>query len=192
MNHLIVIFFVESFNTPIRENIMHIQRKETPMNNSSVFAQMLSNSFYEYAAKHPAQTGYIINSLLLPDNENFAADEEEYTERLRWAVSLLLLLPEAVASEVMTDIRCLDNEESNHEFIKQFIFEIAISESFSPSTVLDALYEFARLELSNPFGGIDRARIIGEAVYGTEHMIKIVNELTEMIDDTETPEKEAN
>jgi hypothetical protein len=130
--------------------------------------------------------------LLLPDNENFAADEEEYTERLRWAVSLLLLLPEAVASEVMTDIRCLDNEESNHEFIKQFIFEIAISESFSPSTVLDALYEFARLELSNPFGGIDRARIIGEAVYGTEHMIKVVNELTEMIDDTETPEKEAN
>lgn len=162
------------------------------MSNHSPFVQMLSNSFCEYAAEYPIQTGYIINSLLLPDNENFAADEDEYTERLRWAVSLLLLLPESVASAVMSDIRCLSNTESNQEFIKQFIFEIAISESFSPSTVLDALHEFARLELSNPYGGIDRARIIGEAVYGTKDMVKIVNELTEMIADAETPEKEAN
>ncbi|HNX59727.1 MAG TPA: hypothetical protein PKK43_11560 [Spirochaetota bacterium] len=183
---------MEGDHDSIPEYITTIYRKESPMNNHSVFVQMLSNSFSEYASKYPVQTGYFINSLLLPDNENFAADGEEYTERLKWAVSLLLLLPESVASKVMSDIRCLSNDESNQDFIKQFIFEMAVSESFSPSTVLDALHEFARLELSNPFGGIDRARIIGEAVYGTKDMVKIVNELTEMLYDTKTPGEEAN
>jgi hypothetical protein len=171
---------------------MTIHNKEFPMNSHSVFVQMLSNSFSQYAEKYPIRTAYFINSLLLSDNGNFAAEDEEYMERLRWAVSLVLLLPESVASAVMSDIRCLSNDSENQEFIKQFIYEIALSESFSPSRVLDALNEFARLELSNPYGGIDRARIIGEAVYGTNDMVKIVNELTDMLNDVKVPKAEAN
>ena len=162
------------------------------MNNHSVFVRMLSNSFSEYAEKYPIQTAYFINSLLLPDDENFAVEEDEYMERLRWAVSLLLLLPESVAAAVMSDIRCLSNNEDNQQFIKQFIYEMAISESFSPSTVLDALYEFARLDSSKPFGGIDRARIIGEAVYGSETMVRVVNELTAMLVEEKTTEEKTN
>jgi hypothetical protein len=173
-------------------NITIIHREEFPTNKHGVFIQMLSNSFSEYAEKYPVQTAYFINLLLLPNDGNLAAEEEEYMERLKWAVSLVLLLPESVASEVMSDIRCLSNDEENKEFIKQFIYEMALSESFSPSTVLDALYQFARLDSSKPFGGIDRARIIGEAVYGAKYMVRVVNELTDMLTDVKTPEKDAN
>jgi hypothetical protein len=158
-----------------------IIRKENQLNNQLTFIRSLSDSFADYACKYPTRTAFIINTLMLPCNDEITEDTIEYDRRFGWAVSLVLLLPETVAQSVVSEIRCLSDTSDNRDLIKRFVFEIARMETFDQMKILNALYEFARLESAEPYGGIDNARIIGEIVYGSETMVNVINELTDML-----------
>jgi flagellar motor switch protein FliG len=138
---------------------------------------MLADSFSEYAQKYPKLTASIIEKMLHATETDSPNPELNGLEK---AVSLLLVLPESAASDVIRDIRCLTDPE-REPLTEHFIFEMARVDSFDPHLFSEAVCEFAGLEAMEPHGGIDRARILTEPVFTDEKLIRMINHLTEML-----------
>ncbi|MGL4368888.1 MAG: hypothetical protein ACRCUT_04345 [Spirochaetota bacterium] len=153
-------------------------------NQKAAFVHMLAESFAVYAEKYPYQCAMILEKMLFPESGDYPEEPDAVPERINKVVSLLLVLPEKTAGEILGEFRCMSNEENENvddSFLDQFIFEMARIEGFDPYLFSDALSEFAFMETAEPFGGIDRTRIIGEEAFGTKRMIDCINRLTDML-----------
>lgn len=146
-------------------------------NGKSAFTAMMADSFSEYAQKHPRQTAFIIEKMLHQADED---SEASGLYGLQKTVRLLLVLPEAAASDIIRSIGCLTDPE-REPLTEHFIFEMARVDSFEPHLFAEAVCEFAKLEALEPHGGIDRARILTEPVFTAEKLIRMINHLTESL-----------
>jgi hypothetical protein len=159
----------------------------------NLFLRSLGEAFAGYAEKDPVQTAFLMNRLVFPDGNSFVEDPDEYRERVVWIVSLMHFLSESTAIAVMKEMRCFEDNEENDGFIKDFVFETARLEEIDSSVIISAFAEFAELEAEGIIDGIDRARIITESVYGSERTTRIINELTDSIEEENArPIEDAN
>jgi len=166
-----------------------------PYNQKSALSQMLIDAFSSYAEKNTALTAMILEKMLFPESDDAQeTDDKEsdgFSDRLKKVVHLIMVLPEKTASEIMGSFRCLSDEE-DLDFFDMFIFEMARIDNFNPCLFSDALGGFSSLESAEPFGGIDRTRIIGENAFGTKRMIDCINRLTEnLLASSEKPDDES-
>lgn len=151
-----------------------------PDNKKSSIVSMLAESFVSYVEMRTLYSAMILEKMLISVPDAFPGETDDQYKRIKKTANLIMLLPEETASEILGEFRCFTSEDDTY-LLDTFVFEIARTTEFDISVFMEALSEFAAFDSSEPFGGIDKARIITEGALGTQRTIDCINRLTDSL-----------